>query len=170
MTGSEEWASVFSSLLVREADHIPLRWRRWLATYYPDARVRREMWLKTSVKLGEGTYANLGMIVVDDMASGECLLEIGERVSIAPNVVFAPFSSPNNSPHLQAHPYVADKLVSRKKITVGDDVWLGAGAIILAGVTIGDGAIVGAGAVVNEEVAPHSIVAGVPARVVRILD
>jgi len=170
MTGHDEWASALSKLLVRRVDQIPLRWRRWLAIYYPDARVRREMWLRTCVKLGEGTYTNLGMIVIDDMGSGECLLEIGARVSIAPNVVFAPISAPNNSPRLQAHAYVAANLVRSSKMIVEDDVWLGAGAVVLSGATIGKGAIVGAGTVVTGDVPRHSIVAGVPAKVVRWLD
>lgn len=49
-------------------------------------------------------------------------------------------------------------------VCIGDDVWIGHGAIILKGVRIGDGAIVAAGAVVTRNVAPFSIVGGVPAR------
>lgn len=50
-------------------------------------------------------------------------------------------------------------------IRIGSDVWIGAGAVILRGVTIGDGAVVAANAVVNRDVAPRSIVGGIPARV-----
>jgi acetyltransferase-like isoleucine patch superfamily enzyme len=49
-----------------------------------------------------------------------------------------------------------------KKIVIGDDVWIGMGAILLPGVTIGGGAIIGAGAVVTRDVPPHAIVKGVP--------
>lgn len=55
-------------------------------------------------------------------------------------------------------------------IHVGNDVWIGDGAIILPGVTIGDGAIVAAGAVVHSDVAPRTIVGGVPARVLGTVD
>ena len=49
-------------------------------------------------------------------------------------------------------------------ITIGNDVWIGTKSTILKGVTVGDGAVVGAGSVVTKDVAPYSIVAGVPAK------
>lgn len=52
-------------------------------------------------------------------------------------------------------------------VTLGRRVWVGAAATIVPGVSIGDGAIIGAGAVVTKDVAPHTIVAGVPARLIR---
>lgn len=52
-------------------------------------------------------------------------------------------------------------------VTVGHDVWIGHGVTVTAGVTVGTGAVVGAGAVVTKDVAPYTIVAGVPARPIR---
>jgi virginiamycin A acetyltransferase len=61
------------------------------------------------------------------------------------------------------------KLPIRHKgaIIIGNDVWIGTGAIILAGVKIGDGAVLGAGSVVTHDVPAYAIVAGVPARVIK---
>lgn len=55
-------------------------------------------------------------------------------------------------------------------ITVEDDVWIGSNAVILAGVTIGRGCVIGAGAVVTKPCAPYSVLAGVPARVIKKRD
>jgi maltose O-acetyltransferase len=62
---------------------------------------------------------------------------------------------------------MAEQGYDNAPIVVEDDVWIGFGAVILPGVTIGRGSIVGANAVVTKDVEPHSIVGGVPARLIR---
>lgn len=57
-----------------------------------------------------------------------------------------------------------------KPIVIGNEVWIGANAIILPGVTVGDGVVIAAGAVVTKDVSPYTIVAGVPARLIRRID
>lgn len=59
----------------------------------------------------------------------------------------------------------ADTAIARGDITIGNDVWIGRGAMILSGVTLGDGVIVGAGSVVRQSAPPYAIVVGNPARV-----
>jgi len=54
-----------------------------------------------------------------------------------------------------------------QRTAIGNDVWIGHGAIILPGVTVGHGAVIGAGAVVSKDVSPYTIVGGVPAKVIR---
>lgn len=68
---------------------------------------------------------------------------------------------PQYSKGIKAHP------VDKGDIVIGNDVWIGDKACIMAGVTIGDGAVVGAHAVVTHDVEPYAIVGGVPARLIR---
>lgn len=63
--------------------------------------------------------------------------------------------------------HVADAWDNKGDIVIGNDVWIGYEAIILAGVTIGDGAIIGTRAVVTKDVPPYTIVGGVPAKIIR---
>jgi acetyltransferase-like isoleucine patch superfamily enzyme len=66
-----------------------------------------------------------------------------------------------------SHAHTIDGGRAIAPVLIADHVWIGARAIVLAGVTIGEGAVVGAGAVVTRDVAPNSLVVGAPARVVR---
>ena len=72
----------------------------------------------------------------------------------------------------QGHPICPPRWgrVVSKPVRIGNEVWIGANATILPGVTIGDGSIVAAGAVVTHDVPSFSIVAGVPARVIRTIE
>lgn len=55
-------------------------------------------------------------------------------------------------------------------VVIGDKVWMGARAMVLPGVTIGEGAVIAAGAVVTRDIPPNALAAGIPAKVIRILD
>lgn len=63
------------------------------------------------------------------------------------------------------HAFFAARRAAR--VTIGNDVWIGHGVTVLAGVTVGDGAVIAAGAVVAKDVAPYTIVGGVPAKVIK---
>lgn len=62
---------------------------------------------------------------------------------------------------------VSEAWDNKGDIVIGNDVWIGYEAVILAGVTIGDGAVIGARAVVTKDVAPYTVVGGVPARPIK---
>jgi acetyltransferase-like isoleucine patch superfamily enzyme len=94
---------------------------------------------------------------------GQGGITIGDRVYTSPLVQMAAVNHVFSDP---ARPFV-EQGITAEGITVEDDVWIGAGAIITDGVHIGRGAVVAAGAVVVQDVPRHSIVAGVPAKVVK---
>lgn len=104
-------------------------------------------------------------------------VRIGAFCSIADNVVIGgaahPVSWASTSPVFYAGRDSVKKKFSEferdadKITTVGNDVWIGDGAIIKAGVTVGDGAVIGMGCVVTKDVPPYAVVAGVPAKVIK---
>ncbi len=65
---------------------------------------------------------------------------------------------------------IIDQGITAQGIVIEDDAWIGAGAIILDGVHVGKGAVIAAGAVVTEDVLPHSVVGGVPAKLIKMID
>jgi len=158
-----------NSFLGKSIAILPNRWIKFLAYFYPDARIRKMCLDKMSVYMGEGTFANYGLKVTVNQNAEDYQIIIGDRVSIAPNVTIISESEPNNSPHLASIAYVRENLIKDEKVIVEDDVWIGASATILPGVKIGAGAIIGAGAVVTKNVEPYTIVAGIPAKLIRNL-
>jgi acetyltransferase-like isoleucine patch superfamily enzyme len=152
--------------IVTVCEGLPRKVLRWVAGHHPDNRTRLLFYEMTGVPIGAGTVINPNVLLYDEYRG---LVSIGERVSVASGVALVAASGPNNS-RLAEHPYVRANLVETGHITIEDDAWLGAHAVILPGVTIGACAIVGAGAVVADDVPRHTVVAGVPARSVRTLD
>lgn len=90
-------------------------------------------------------------------------LVIGDDVSIAHGVSILTTEHDYTQPGFM----IRDAPVKHAAVRIGDDVWIGAGARILAGVTIGSHAVVGAGAVVTRDVPARQVVAGVPARALK---
>lgn len=97
---------------------------------------------------------------------GQGGVTIGDRVYTSPSVqiiaVNHVFDSPDRS--------FVDQGITARGIVIEDDVWIGSGAVICDGVHVGKGAVVAAGAVVTKDVAPNTLVAGVPARPIRQID
>ena len=124
------------------------------------------------ISIGDWCYIGAGTRIWSDTA-----IHIGHRVMISHNVnIFDSLTHPVDATarHAQfrqiatvGHPRSID--LGGKRVLIGDDAWIAAGAVVLRGVTIGPGAIVGAGAVVTRDVPAGAIVAGNPARVIRTL-
>jgi acetyltransferase-like isoleucine patch superfamily enzyme len=91
-------------------------------------------------------------------------IKIGSGVMIAPNCALYSYDH-DVAPD---EPVIAQPLVSKGGIVIGDSAWLGVGVIVLSGVKIGEGAVIGAGSVVTEDVPAGAIAVGAPARVVKM--
>lgn len=115
---------------------------------------------------------NAGIRIGRDGLIGEfCVIrgpggvQIGDRVYLSPMVHLYSSNHVFDNPDL---PFTAQEITA-EGIVIGDDCWIGAMVVILDGVTVGRGSVVAAGAIVTQDVPPHSLVAGVPARVIRDL-
>lgn len=106
-----------------------------------------------NIGLGERTFLNAGCTILDTAP-----VRIGSRTLLGPNVqIYCAEHHKDAAGRLKG-------LEVAKPVTIGDDVWIGGAAIVLAGVTVGDGAIIGAGAVVTRNVPAGGTVVGNPAR------
>jgi acetyltransferase-like isoleucine patch superfamily enzyme len=134
--------------------------------------------LATGAQVERGTILNLG-----DAHNGYGTLIVGERtwigqynnlrlaggttIRIGAGCLISQFCTivaANHSIGRDVKIADAPSSLERRDVTIGDDVWLGAGTIVLPGVTIGDGAVIGAGSVVTHDVAAYEIWAGNPAK------
>jgi maltose O-acetyltransferase len=106
--------------------------------------------------VGARTFANFGLVCLD-----VARITIGDDVQIGPNVQLLTATHP-----LEPGPRRA-KWESASPISIGDNAWLGGGAIVLPGVTVGANSVIGAGAVVTRDVPAGVVAVGNPARVVR---
>jgi acetyltransferase-like isoleucine patch superfamily enzyme len=106
--------------------------------------------------------ANCAISSFNHISTGDQDLMIGDNVRIAANVTI--LGADRNVHRRDA--LIVEQGRTHKPTRIGDDVLIGAGAVILPGCTIETGAVIGAGSVVNRDVAAYAIVGGVPARVI----
>ncbi len=109
-----------------------------------------------NIEIGENFYANMNCIILD-----EAKVVFGNNVFIAPGCGF----------YTAEHPLDVEQrnkgLEYAKPITIGNNVWIGAQCIILAGVTIGDNCVIGAGSVVTRDIPSNVVAVGNPCRVLK---
>lgn len=116
----------------------------------------RANWGGKHVHLGNNVYANFNLTLVDDNH-----IYIGDSTMIAPNVTIATATHPID-PALRKY-----GLQYNKPVHIGNNVWIGAGVLVLPGVTIGDNSIIGAGSVVNKDIPSNVVAVGNPCKVLR---
>lgn len=110
-----------------------------------------------NIEVGKNVFINSGCCFQDQGG-----IKIGDNALIGHQVVFATLDhdfNPSKRSNMKASPIIIEK-----------DVWIGAHSTILAGVKIGEGSIVAAGAIVTKDVEPYSIVAGVPAKMIKKIE
>ena len=109
-----------------------------------------------NIEIGENFFANHNTVILDGGG-----VTFGDNVFIAPNCGF----------YTAGHPIGFERrnqgLEYAYPITVGDNVWIGAGVQVLPGVTIGSDVVIGAGSVVTRDIPSHSVAVGNPCRVLR---
>ena len=106
-----------------------------------------------NVRLGRGVFMNFNCVVLD-----VCEVEIGDQTQIGPGVQILTADHPRDPAQR------AEGIEFGRSVTIGRNVWIGGGAIILPGVTIGDDAVIGAGSVVTRDVPEGATAVGNPAR------
>ncbi len=106
-----------------------------------------------NIRLGRGVFMNFNCVVLD-----VCEVEVGDQTQIGPGVQILTADHPRDPVQR------AEGIEFGRPVTIGRNVWIGGGAIILPGVTIGDDAIIGAGSVVTRDVPEGATVVGNPAR------
>ncbi len=115
----------------------------------------------SGIKIGKNSLVGEYSVI-----RGQGGVTIGDRVYTSP---FTQIIAVNHVFDDPKRPFV-EQGITAEGIVIEDDVWLGAGAVITDGVRVGRGAVVAAGAVVTKDVPPHTVVGGVPARILKTID
>jgi acetyltransferase-like isoleucine patch superfamily enzyme len=124
----------------------------------------------SSVEIGDYSYVGGGSYIQHAKIGKFCSIGPDVRIGLGVHPLdhvstYPGFYSTNASGSV---PFTKDTIVEENvRICIGNDVWIGAKTLIMDGVSIGHGAVIGAGSVVTKNVAPYTVVAGVPARELR---
>ncbi len=185
MTG---FARKLMSALREEASPLPLRLQAaaWLMSAWPlgaGVRARARLYKAAGLTVGRGTllagpiqFGMTGNPCRNIKIGAGCFLNsplfvdaaapvtIGDNVSVGHHTVIITSGHALGTPEFRAGP------LQTAPVTIEDGAWIAAGVTLLPGVTVGSGAVVAAGAVVTKNVAPNTLVGGIPAKLIRVLD
>jgi acetyltransferase-like isoleucine patch superfamily enzyme len=176
------WAAIEGGVRLRYADHITLGHGVYLdqGTYLHACPKGIEIGENSIVMHGAVLHVynfrglpNAGIWIGKDSLVGEYSVIRGQGgVHIGDRVYTSPFTQIIAVNHIfddPNQPFI-EQGITAEGIVIEDDVWLGAGAVITDGVRVGKGAVVAAGAVVTKDVPAHSVVGGVPAKLIKEID
>ncbi len=132
---------------------------RWMVLFVPNSRMRIILHRARGVRIGKDVLIGYN-VTIDDVYPR--FVTIGDGVALSDGCFLVAHSKPPEYFKGQVESFVAP-------LTVGNNVWIGVGAILLPGVTVGEGSVISAGSLVTRDVRPHWIVAGNPARHIKEL-
>lgn len=135
-----------------------------IAQHFPYYKIRIFGLKLCGFNLGRKVYIGQDLIVASLISESSCQLEIEDRVAIGPRVTIVLSSDANWSNLMETIEPI------KGKVLLKHDSWIGTGAIILPNITIGEFSIVGAGSIVTKDVEPYTVVAGNPAKLIKLLD
>ena len=158
------------------AIYVTLRYKLFLYTYLNIMKM-------ANVSVGKGVFIHWGSTIRRDTTIGDytqingpIFIRADAGVNIGKYCAFGSNVAIISTEHLMTHANIQYKLQdtsgfssldNSRPVVVGNNVWIGDRATILSGVNVGDGAVIGACSVVTKDIPPFSVVAGVPARVIR---
>ncbi|WP_312919918.1 sugar O-acetyltransferase [Stutzerimonas nitrititolerans] len=154
MTATMEWLSRYNAAVALPVDERRQLLVERLAAVGEDVNIRPPFYCDYgfNISLGEGVFLNFNCVILDVVA-----VTIGDRTQIGPGVQILTAGHPREAAQRESG------LEFGRPVSIGRNVWIGGGAIILPGVTIGDDVLIGAGSVVTRDVPSGSTAFGNPA-------